>query len=115
MAGYAATNIIEGISESIQWYELEKMQEAGYQLLDVRGEGEIARLGALKGAINIPVDDLRARIGELSKETPIIVSCQSGLRSYIAERVLKQNGFTVKNLDGAFSLYATVRPEKVVK
>lgn len=115
MAGYAATNIIEGISESIQWYELEKMQEAGYQLLDVRGEGEIARLGALKGAINIPVDDLRARIGELSKETPIIVSCLSGLRSYIAERVLKQNGFTVKNLDGAFSLYATVRPEKVVK
>ncbi len=115
MAGYAATNIIEGVSESIQWYELEKMQEAGYQLLDVRGEGEIARLGALKGAINIPVDDLRARIGELSKETPIIVSCQSGLRSYIAERVLKQNGFTVKNLDGAFSLYATVRPEKVVK
>lgn len=115
MAGYAAMNIIEGVSESIQWYELEKMQEAGYQLLDVRGEGEIARLGALKGAINIPVDDLRARIGELSKETPIIVSCQSGLRSYIAERVLKQNGFTVKNLDGAFSLYATVRPEKVVK
>ncbi|HRF52242.1 MAG TPA: rhodanese-like domain-containing protein, partial [Trichococcus flocculiformis] len=97
------------------WYELEKMQEAGYQLLDVRSESEIESLGALKGAINIPVDDLRARVGELSKETPIIVSCQSGLRSYIAERVLKQNGFTVKNLDGAFSLYATVRPEKVVK
>lgn len=115
MAGYAAMNIIEGVSESIQWYELEKMQEAGYQLLDVRGESEIASLGALKGAINIPVDDLRARIGELSKETPIIVSCQSGLRSYIAERVLKQNGFSVKNLDGAFSLYATVKPEKVVK
>ena len=115
MAGYAAMNIIEGVSESIQWYELEKLQEAGYQLLDVRGENEIARLGALEGAINIPVDDLRARIGELSKETPIIVSCLSGLRSYIAERILKQNGFTVKNLDGAFSLYATVRPEKVVK
>ena len=115
MAGYAAMNIIEGVSESIQWYELEKLQEAGYQLLDVRGESEIARLGALEGAINIPVDDLRARIGELSKETPIIVSCLSGLRSYIAERILKQNGFTVKNLDGAFSLYATVRPEKVVK
>jgi pyruvate/2-oxoglutarate dehydrogenase complex dihydrolipoamide dehydrogenase (E3) component/rhodanese-related sulfurtransferase len=115
MAGYAAMNIIEGVSESIQWYELEKMQEAGYQLLDVRSESEIESLGALKGAINIPVDDLRARVGELSKETPIIVSCQSGLRSYIAERVLKQNGFTVKNLDGAFSLYATVRPEKVVK
>ena len=115
MAGYAAMNIIEGVSESIQWYELEKLQEAGYQLLDVRSESEIESLGALKGAINIPVDDLRARVGELSKETPIIVSCQSGLRSYIAERVLKQNGFTVKNLDGAFSLYATVRPEKVVK
>lgn len=115
MAGYAALNIVEGISENIQWHELEKMQAAGYQLVDVRTAGEFNKVGRMAGAINIPVDDLRARIGELSKETPIIVSCLSGLRSYIAERILKQNGFTVKNLDGAFSLYATVRPEKVVK
>ena len=115
MAGYVAMNIIEGVSESIQWHELEKMQEAGYQLVDVRSVGEFNKVGHMAGAINIPVDDLRARVGELSKETPIIVSCLSGLRSYIAERILKQNGFTVKNLDGAFSLYATVRPEKVVK
>ncbi len=115
MAGYAALNIVEGISENIQWHELEKMQAAGYQLVDVRTEGEFNKVGRMAGAVNIPVDDLRARIGELSKETPLIVSCLSGLRSYIAERILKQNGFTVKNLDGAFSLYATVRPEKVVK
>jgi NADPH-dependent 2,4-dienoyl-CoA reductase/sulfur reductase-like enzyme/rhodanese-related sulfurtransferase len=115
MAGYAALNIVEGISENIQWHELEKMQAVGYQLVDVRTAGEFNKVGRMAGAINIPVDDLRARIGELSKETPIIVSCLSGLRSYIAERILKQNGFTVKNLDGAFSLYATVRPEKVVK
>ncbi|CZQ92779.1 pyridine nucleotide disulphide reductase class-i signature [Trichococcus palustris] len=115
MAGYAALNIVEGISENIQWHELEKMQVMGYQLVDVRTAGEFNKVGRMAGAINIPVDDLRARIGELSKETPIIVSCLSGLRSYIAERILKQNGFTVKNLDGAFSLYATVRPEKVVK
>lgn len=115
MAGYAAMNIIEGVSENIQWHELEKMQAEGYQLVDVRTQREFTHVGHMVGAVNIPVDDLRTRIGELSKETPIIVSCLSGLRSYIAERILKQNGFTVKNLDGAFSLYATVRPEKVVK
>ena len=46
----------------------------------------------MAGAVKIPVDDLRARIGELSKETLLIVSCLSGSRSYIAERILKQNG-----------------------
>ena len=50
---------------------------------------------------------------ELPQDKEFIVSCQSGLRSYIAERILKQNGFRVKNLDGAFSLYSTVRPEEV--
>lgn len=115
MAGYAALNLMEGISESVQWYELEDKQAEGYLLLDVRNEGELKSNGRLKGAVNIPLDSLRDRMAELPKDQPIIVSCHSGLRSYAAERILKQNGYQVKNLDGAFALYSTVKPEKVVK
>lgn len=115
MAGYTALNLMEGLSESVQWYELEDKQAEGYLLLDVRNEGELKTNGRLKGAVNIPLDSLRDRMAELPKDQPIIVSCHSGLRSYIAERMLKQNGYKAKNLDGAFSLYSTVKPEKVVK
>lgn len=115
MAGYAATNIVEGLSENIQWHELEEMQAAGYQLLDVRNPGELEQNGEMPGAINIPLDQLRDRLPELDSEKAYIVSCHSGLRSYLAERVLKQSGIVkVKNLDGAFSLYATVKPEEIV-
>lgn len=115
MAGYAALNIIEGISESVQWHELEDKQAAGHQLLDVRNAKEVEMNGRLKGSINIPLDNLRDRMKELPKDQPLIVSCHSGLRSYVAERILKQNGYQVKNLDGAFALYSTVKPEKVEK
>lgn len=115
MAGYAALNIIEGISESVQWYELEDKQAAGHQLLDVRNATELETNGRLKGSVNIPLDNLRDRMEELPKDQPLIVSCHSGLRSYIAERILKQHGYQVKNLDGAFALYSTVKPEKVEK
>lgn len=115
MAGYAALNLIEGVSESIQWHELEAKQEAGDLLLDVREEDELEKNGRLKGSINIPLNSLRDRLSEVPKDRSIIVSCHSGLRSYIAERILKQNGYKVKNLDGAFALYSTVRPEKVEK
>lgn len=115
MAGYVALNLMEGISESVQWYELEDKQAEGYLLLDVRNEGELKSNGRLKGAVNIPLDSLRDRMAELPKDQPIIVSCHSGLRSYAAERILKQNGYQSKNLDGAFALYSTVKPEKVVK
>lgn len=113
MAGYAALNSIEGITESIQWYELQSYLEKGALLLDVRGEKEIATNGYFPNALTIPLDSLRERMHELPQDKEFIVSCQSGLRSYIAERILKQNGFRVKNLDGAFSLYSTVRPEEV--
>lgn len=113
MAGYAALNSMEGITESILWHELQSYLEKGALLLDVRGEKEIAANGYFPNALTIPLDSLRERMHELPQDKEFIVSCQSGLRSYIAERILKQNGFRVKNLDGAFSLYSTVRPEEV--
>lgn len=110
MIGYVALNQIEGLSDTIQWYELTEELSKGKVLLDVREEGELAN-GRFKEAINIPLNDLRCRISELDPTKEYIISCHSGLRSYIGERILKQAGFKVENLDGAFSLYKAVRSE----
>lgn len=112
IAGYAASNIIEGTTHFVQWYELEEQLAAGKLLLDVRNRSELAD-GQIDNAIHIPLDHLRSRLDELDQEQAYIVSCHSGLRSYLAERILKQHGFKVENLDGAFSLYRTVYPERI--
>lgn len=112
LLGYAAMNIAEGVSETIQWHELATELENGKILLDVRDENELAQ-GKFKEAITIPLNDLRERLGELDQGKEYIVSCHSGLRSYLAERILKQAGFKVKNLDGAFALYKMVLPEEI--
>lgn len=112
MAGYAALNIIEGLSDSIQWHELNRELEKGAVLLDVRTEPEL-EAGRFPNALNIPLNDLRDRMDELDKEQEYIISCRSGQRSYIGERLLKQSGFKVKNLDGAYALYQAVRPEEL--
>lgn len=113
MIGYAASNLAQGISDSVQWYELNDLLAQGKVLLDVRNPGEVLA-GRFPHALHIPLDSLRDRLTELDKNQDYIVSCHSGLRSYIAERILKQNGFTVSNLDGAYSLYNTVRPEELI-
>lgn len=115
MIGYAALNIIEGISDNIQYYELEEEIKKDALVVDVRTKAECQRMGKIKDAINIPVDDMRERLSEIPKNRTIIVSCQSGLRSYIAERMLKNNGYQVKNLDGAFHIYSAMYPEKIVE
>ncbi len=80
----------------------------GKVLLDVRQVNEVAR-GGFKEAINIPLNNLRQNMDKLDKNKEYIVSCQSGLRSYTAERILKQEGFKVENLDGAYGLYSKVK------
>lgn len=113
MLGYAALNLIEGLSDNIQWYQLEDELAKGKKFLDVRTSGEF-QSGRLKvDTIHIPLNELRDRLDELDKNQAYIVSCHSGLRSYIAERILKQAGFTVQNLDGAYSLYKIANPEGV--
>ncbi|HEM3651311.1 TPA: FAD-dependent oxidoreductase [Streptococcus suis] len=113
MIGYAAMNIAEGISQNIQWHQLEEELAAGKILLDVRNPAELPS-GQFMDFVHIPLDQLRDRIDELDPAKEYIVSCHSGLRSYIAERLLKEMGFTVKNLDGAYSLYKMALPEKIV-
>lgn len=112
MLGYVAMNVIEGLSDPIQWYDLPTELAKGKKVLDVRNEKELAN-GYFDGAVHIPLNDLRCRLSELDQEQSYIVSCHSGLRSYLAERILKQAGFKVQNLDGAFALYHAVRPKEL--
>ncbi|MBC9703755.1 MAG: FAD-dependent oxidoreductase, partial [Enterococcus sp.] len=114
MLGYAAINLAEGISENIQWHELTDALENGKQLLDVRSEMELANNGRFQQALHIPLDELRDRLSELDPSVSYVVTCHSGLRSYIAERILKQAGINCQNLDGAFSLYNTIKPEMII-
>lgn len=105
MAGYVASNLILGDCASIHWDEIGK-DAAGY-LVDVRTAYEYER-GTIKDAVNIPVDELRDRLGELPKDKPIHIICQVGLRGYIAYRILAANGFVgMKNLSGGYYLYHT--------
>lgn len=113
MAGYAALNIMEGISENVQWYALSDELAKGKLLLDVRTREEVSR-GHFANSVNIPLDELRDRLAELDTNQEYIINCHSGLRSYIGERILKQNGFKIQNLDGAYFLYSTVKPEEIV-
>lgn len=113
MIGYAAINLAEGMSDSIQWHELKEERAKGKALLDVRSSEELKTNGYFEDTINIPLNDLRNRLNELDPSKEYIVSCHSGQRSYIAERLLKQKGFKVENLDGAFHLYNTIKPEEI--
>lgn len=113
MLGYVAMNVMEGHSDMVQWHEVPALVASGSQMLDVRNDGEL-QAGEFPGAHHIPLAELRERLSELSTTTNYIVSCESGLRSYIAERILKQHGYQVKNLDGAFHLYQKVRPSELL-
>lgn len=108
MAGFMIDNIARGILK--QWF-LEDVPDVckkdNVTLLDVRTEAEYSR-GHIEGFKNIPVDELRERLEEIEKDRPVYVICQSGLRSYIASRILSGNGYDVYNFSGGFRFYDTV-------
>ncbi|MCL6587469.1 MAG: CoA-disulfide reductase [Anoxybacillus sp.] len=106
MAGYVASNMMDGI-ETVQWHEIDDIVANGGFLVDVRTPLEVAR-GAINGSVNIPLDELRERLHELPSDQPIYVTCQVGLRGYLATRILQENGFVAKNLDGGYKLYSSV-------
>jgi CoA-disulfide reductase len=107
MAGYVASNILDGDLEQVQWHEIDHIIAQGGLLIDVREPME-REFGFIEGSINIRLDDLRNRLDELPKDQTIYVSCQVGLRGYLASRVLKNHGFDVKNVDGGWKTYSSV-------
>ena len=104
MAGFMIDNISKGLK---QWHLSDAAslpRDGSVTLLDTRTVGEYNR-GHIEGFKNIPVDELRERIGEIESGKPVYVICQSGLRSYIATRILEGYGFVAYNFAGGFRFY----------
>ena len=106
IAGYVANNIINGAVEVISWREMLNADRNKVTILDVRTPEEVA-LGAIDGAINIPVDDIRSRLQEIPSDKPIYIYCAVGLRGYLASKILTAYGYkNVKNLSGGYKTYS---------
>lgn len=104
MLGYINRNIRDGLVQTVQFHELQDELDAGALLVDVRTPGEFTH-SPIPGAVNIELDALRERLGELEIDRPIIVHCQVGLRGYLAARILNQHGYQVRNLDGGWKTW----------
>ena len=112
MAGFMIENLANGIVKQWHWDQEPSLPRDGsVQLLDVRTVGEYER-GHIGGFTNIPVDNLRDNLGELDPSKPVYVICQSGVRSYIASRILTQRGFDCFNFSGGYRFFAAVTKER---
>lgn len=114
MVGFVIENLINHKVRQFHWYEVEAARhDRGGLLLDVRTDGEYKR-GHIPGAVHIPLDSLRERLSELNHSKVLYVYCQSGLRSYIACRILSQNGFECRHLAGGYRVYEIVMSDRDV-
>ena len=112
MAGFMIENIAKGVLKQWHLADVDTLPRDGsVTLLDTRTVGEFDG-GHIDGFLNIPVDELRERLGELDKSKPVYVICQSGLRSYIACRILAGNGFECYNFSGGFRFYDAVMHDR---
>lgn len=112
MAGFMIDNLADGILKQFHLEDLASLPHDGsVTLLDARTVGEYRR-GHIDGFVNIPVDELRERLGEIEAGKPVYVICQSGLRSYIACRILAGNGFDCYNFSGGFRFYDAVMHDR---
>lgn len=102
--GSIAVGILRGDHPAIGWDELPAARQSGAFLIDVRSEAEFAA-GAIPGAVNIPLDALRQRIGEVPLTRRIAIYCRTGKRGYLATRILLQKGFDVVNLLGGYLMW----------
>jgi NADPH-dependent 2,4-dienoyl-CoA reductase/sulfur reductase-like enzyme/peroxiredoxin family protein/TusA-related sulfurtransferase len=104
--GYAASNLVDGSYDTIQWNEIAERSIDGI-ILDVREEAEVI-LGKIPNSINIPLEQLRDRFHEIPIQKPVYVYCKVGARSYLATRILMQHRYNVKSIDGGYLTYAAV-------
>jgi NADPH-dependent 2,4-dienoyl-CoA reductase/sulfur reductase-like enzyme/rhodanese-related sulfurtransferase len=110
MAGFAASNILEGTVQVVHWDQLNRDD----YVLDVRSAGEFKR-GHIPSAVHIPVDEIRGRLAELPQNAVINTYCATGVRSYIACRILMQNGFIARNISGGYITYRSYQNKEVVE
>lgn len=105
LAGYVAQNILTDRMTAIYWRELRDMDKKTITLIDVRTPDEFAT-GAIEGAVNIPLDDMRAQLDRIPADKPVVLYCGVGLRGYLASNILRQRGFNnVRNLIGGIKTY----------
>ena len=110
-AGFVASNVLNKSMPIIVPDQLFPEQQEC--IIDIRNPGELAKLGTIKNAINIPVNTLRARVAELPKDQPIIVVCQVGLRGHVATTLLRNLGYDAINLTGGFKTWCQFNYETV--
>jgi NADPH-dependent 2,4-dienoyl-CoA reductase/sulfur reductase-like enzyme/rhodanese-related sulfurtransferase len=105
LAGMVAANVLRGDAPIAHW---EDVAESEALILDVRTAGEVA-LASVKGAVTIPLSELRSRMAELPRDREIWVFCDAGHRSYYATRTLRLNGFNARNISGGMRIYDAVK------
>ena len=111
MAGFVAQNVLEGTMNPFYAEDVENLPENAV-CIDVRAPRELEALGTVPGFVNIPVDQLRQRLDEIDLSKPLYITCQVGLRGYVAQRILAQSGANeVHNLSGGYTLYSAYRKD----
>lgn len=114
MAGFIVENIISGKVKQFYYEDMASLNnDRDVFLLDVRTPEEYAA-GHAEGFINIPVDELRSKVSDIPKDKPIYIMCQSGVRSYIACRILTGMGFDTFNFAGGYRFYSMVEEERLI-
>ncbi len=105
IAGFVAANILKGDVENISWKEIGDLDENKDILIDLRNKEELEKSGIIKGALHIPLHELRGKLSELGRNKNYLLFCAVGLRGYIGHRILVQNGFKSKNLSGGYKTW----------
>ncbi|UCG64447.1 MAG: FAD-dependent oxidoreductase [Deltaproteobacteria bacterium] len=105
IAGFVAANILKGDLEIINWNQIGDLDRDRDVLIDLRNTDELDTSGVIKGALHIPLNELRKSLPELDKEKNYVPFCAVGLRSYIGHRILVQNGFRSRGLSGGYKTY----------
>jgi NADPH-dependent 2,4-dienoyl-CoA reductase/sulfur reductase-like enzyme/rhodanese-related sulfurtransferase len=109
MLGYVASNILRKEVEAVRWKQVEQLLAGSAVLVDVRADKELAKSGAVAGALHIPLDELRDRLAEIPEDREVLAYCQAGQRSYVANRILRQKGYKVKNISGGYRSYEALK------
>ncbi len=110
--GYVIENTLCGQVKNFFWDDVDSLPRDGsVTLLDVRTDSERENGQYIEGFLHIPVDELRQRAGELDKSKPVYIHCRTGLRSYVACRMLTGMGFDCYNLSGGWRLYESILSE----
>lgn len=115
LAGYVASNVILGITKTVQWHEVKSMIENKEDIMfvDVRPAFESEAYGSIKNSINLDIDKLSETYTQIPKDKKVIVYCDTGTKGYNAERFLRSKGYDVRNIDGAYHIISKMLKEHI--